>query len=415
VNALEKILARASGKESVSAGEIVDASVDRIMITERQAPRVVDNLKSLGVSRIRMPKDKVVIVFDHEVPPSKIASANAQRRVRQFFTGQVILHDMNVGICHQILSEKGHVSPGQLIVGSDSHTVTNGAFGAFSAGIGLTEATGVLITGKIWLKVPPVIAVHMEGKLPDRVAPKDAMLYLIGQLGTDGAQYKGIEFKGPGASAMSLAGRMVMANMSIEAGAKAGFFAADDVTLSFLKPRVKGPVEPVVSDPDAEYERRMELELSGLEPQIACPHAVDNVVPVSEVAGREIHDVFLGSCTNGRMEDLQAAADILAGREIHPGVRMVVAPASTETYLAAIKAGVIESLVEAGAVVVNPNCASCAAMHMDLLGDGEVSVSSTNRNFQGRRGSRESEVYLASPATVAASALAGCIADPREF
>lgn len=213
---------------------------------------------------------------------------------------------------------------------------------------------------------------------------------------------------------MSLAGRMVMANMSIEAGAKAGFFAADDVTLSFLKPRVQGPVEPVVSDPDAEYERRMELELSGLEPQVACPHAVDNVVPVSEVAGREIHDVFLGSCTNGRMEDLQAAADILDGRKIHPGVRMVVAPASTETYLAAIRAGVIESLVEAGAVVVNPNCASCAAMHMDLLGDGEVSVSSTNRNFQGRRGSRESEVYLASPATAAASALAGCIADPRE-
>ena len=414
MNALEKILARASGKHSVSAGEIVDASVDRIMITERQAPRVVDNLKSLGVDQIRMPKEKVVIVFDHEVPPSKIASANAQRRVREYFTGQVTLYDMNVGICHQILSEKGHVAPGQLIVGSDSHTVTNGAFGAFSAGIGLTEATGVLITGKIWLKVPPVIAVQMIGELPDKVASKDAMLYLIGQLGTDGAQYKGIEFAGPGASSMSLAGRMVMANMSIEAGAKAGFFAADDTTLSFLKPRVQGPVEPVVSDPDAEYEYRMELDLSDLEPQVACPHAVDNVVPVSEVAGREIHDAFLGSCTNGRLEDLQAASDILNGRKIHPGIRMVVAPASTETYLSAIKAGVIESLIEAGAVVVNPNCASCAAMHMDLLGDGEVSVSSTNRNFQGRRGSRESEVYLASPATVAASALAGCIADPRE-
>ena len=195
MNALEKIMARASGKQAVYAGEIVDASVDRIMITERQAPRVVDNLESLGVSRIRMPKEKVVIVFDHEVPPSKIASANAQRRVRQFFTGQVTLYDMNVGICHQILSEKGHVAPGLLIVGSDSHTVTNGAFGAFSAGIGLTEATGVLLTGKIWLKVPPVIAVDMEGTLPERVASKDAMLYLIGRLGTDGAQYKGLEFR----------------------------------------------------------------------------------------------------------------------------------------------------------------------------------------------------------------------------
>ena len=415
MNALEKILARASGKDTVCAGEIVDAAVDRIMITERQSPRVLDNLEALGVKKIRMPKEKVMIIFDHEVPPSKITSANAQRRVREFFTNQTTLYDMNVGICHQVLSEKGHVAPGMLVVGSDSHTVTNGAFGAFSTGIGLTEATGVLLTGKIWLKVPPVIAVQVEGELPKRVTPKDAVLSLIGRLGADGAQYKGLEFRGPGVSGMTIAGRMVMANMSVEAGAKAGFFAADTVTLSYLKPRVQGPLEPVLSDADAVYERIVEMDLSELTPQIACPHAVDNVVPVSAVAGREIHDAFLGSCTNGRLEDLQIAAEILSGRRIHPRVRMIVAPASTETYLDAIRSGVIETLVEAGAVILNPNCASCAALHLDLLADGEVSVSSTNRNFRGRRGSRESEVYLASPATVAASALTGCISDPVDI
>ena len=415
MNALEKILARASGKDTVSAGEIVDAEVDRVMITERQSPRVLDNLEALGVKKIRMPKEKVMIIFDHEVPPSKITSANAQRRVRDFFTDQVTLYDMNVGICHQVLSEKGHVAPGMLVVGSDSHTVTNGAFGAFSTGIGLTEATGVLLTGKIWLKVPPVIAVQVEGELPKRVTPKDAVLNLIGRLGADGAQYKGLEFRGPGVSGMTIAGRMVMANMSVEAGAKAGFFAADTVTLSYLKPRVQGPLEPVLSDADAVYERIVEMDLSELTPQIACPHTVDNVVPVSAVAGREIHDAFLGSCTNGRLEDLQIAAEILSGRRIHPRVRMIVVPASTEIYLDAIRSGVIETLVEAGAVILNPNCASCAALHLDLLADGEVSVSSTNRNFRGRRGSRESEVYLASPATVAASALTGCISDPVDI
>jgi len=415
LNALEKILARASGKKAVSAGEIVDAAVDRIMITERQAPRVIDNLQSLGVERIRMPKEKVVIIFDHEVPPSKITSANAQKRVRDFFLQQVTLYDMNAGVCHQVLSEKGHVAPGMLIVGADSHTVTNGAFGAFSTGIGLTEATGVLLTGKIWLKVPPVIAIEMQGALPARVTAKDAILYLIGRLGSDGAQYRGIEFRGSGASSLTLAGRMVMANMSVEAGAKAGFFAADQVVLSYLKPRLKEPSLPVLSDPEASYETVMELDLSELTPQVACPHAVDDVVSVTEVAGRKIHDAFLGSCTNGRLEDLKIAAEILGGKRIDPGVRMVVVPASMETYLSAIRNGVIETLVNAGAVVLNPNCASCASMHLDLLADGEVSVSSTNRNFRGRRGSRKSEVYLASPATVAASALAGCIADPREF
>ena len=415
MNALEKILARAAGKKEVAPGEIVDAAVDRIMITERQGPRVVDNFQELGNPRIRMDKEKVVVIFDHEVPPSKVETANAQRRVREYFSEQAVLYDMNVGICHQVLSEKGHVEPGLLVVGTDSHTVTNGAFGAFATGIGITEATGVLLTGTIWLKVPPVLAVDMEGRLPHRVAPKDAVLHLVGHLRSDGAQYRGLEFRGPGAKAMSLAGRMVMANMSVEMGAKAGFFAADEVVLSYLHPRVKNPMKPVLSDLDAFFEAVVEMDLSGLVPQVSCPHAVDNVVPVTDVGGREIHDAFLGSCTNGRLEDLQAAAEILRGRRIHPRVRMVVAPASTETYLAALRSGELETLVEAGAVVVNPNCASCASLHMDLLGDGEVSISSTNRNFRGRRGSPEAEIYLASPATVAASALSGCIADPREF
>jgi len=413
LNALEKIMARAAGKETVAVGEIVDAAVDRIMITERQAPRVLDNLEALGVQKLRMAKDKVVIIFDHEVPPSKITSANAQKRVREFFTGKVTLYDMNVGICHQVLSEKGHVAPGMLIVGSDSHTVTNGAFGAFSAGIGLTEATGVLLTGKIWLRVPPVIAVEMSGRMSDRVSPKDAILYLIGRVGADGAQYKGLEFRGTGAREMSIAGRMVMSNMSVEAGGKAGIFEADEKTLAYLSPRVSEPLAPVRSDSDARYEKVVDIDLAGLAPQVACPHTVDNVVPVDNVTGRKIHDAFLGSCTNGRLEDLEIAAEILKGRQIHSGVRMVVAPASTETYLAAMRNGTLETLIEAGAVILNPNCASCASMHMDILADGETSISSTNRNFRGRRGSRESEVYLASPATVAASALAGCIADPR--
>jgi homoaconitase/3-isopropylmalate dehydratase large subunit len=278
----------------------------------------------------------------------------------------------------------------------------------------VTDATGVLLTGTIWLKVPPVIKVHMQGRLLPRVAAKDAMLHLAGRLGSAGARYKALEFQGSAAKALSLAGRMVMANMSVEMGAKAGFFAADEITMTYLKPRVNAELKSVASDPDAVYESVEEIDLSALAPQVACPHAVDNVVAVTEVAGVEIHDAFLGSCTNGRFEDLQAAAEILKGRRIHPRVRMVVVPASTETYLDALRSGVLETLIEAGAVILNPNCAACASMHMDLLGDGEVSISSTNRNFQGRRGSRHAEIYLASPATVAASALTGCIADPRE-
>jgi homoaconitate hydratase family protein len=319
------------------------------------------------------------------------------------------------GICHQVLPEKGHALPGFLIVGSDSHTPTHGAFGAFAAGIGRTEAAAVMATGEIWLMVPHSFRVVVKGDLPRGVYAKDIILHIIGDLGADGADYRAVEFAGPVVEAMSVASRMVLCNMAAEMGAKAGVVEPDEKTRTWLLGRTELPFEEVSADPDAAYERVIEYDVSELAPQVARPHTVDNVVPLADVAGTRVDQAFIGTCTNGRLEDLRIAAGMLRGRKTAPGTRLLILPASREVLLAAIEEGVVSDLVSAGAVVLNPGCGPCLGAHQGVMAPGEVTLSTANRNFRGRMGCKEAEIYLASPAAVAASALAGEIADPREF
>lgn len=410
----EKILARASGNKKVEAGEIVDASVDLAM-SHDNAALVSKVFKEIGVDKVWDP-DKIVIILDHRAPANIIKAAEAHKSIREFVRSQNIknFYDIGEGICHQVVPEKGFVKPGMLIVGTDSHTTTYGAFGAFSTGIGATEMACVWATGKLWLKVPETIKMIIEGKLQDMVMAKDVILHIIGKIGSDGANYKAIEFYGETVKNFSVASRMTISNQAMEAGAKAAIVPPDEKTLNYLKGRVKGDVESISADKDANYEDVLEFDVSGLEPQVACPHTVDNVKPVSEVAGIEINQAVLGSCTNGRLEDLEIAARILKGKRIASSVRMIVVPASREVYLEALKRGYIEIFLKAGATIINPGCGPCLGAHQGVLASGERAITSTNRNFRGRMGSPDSEIYLASPATVAASAIKGEIADPRE-
>ena len=409
----EKILARASGKERVEAGEIVEANVDLAM-SHDNAALVSKIFKEIGVDKVWDP-DKIVIILDHRAPANIIKAAEAHKSIREFIKERGIknFYDVGEGICHQVVPEKGYVKPGMLIVGTDSHTTTYGAFGAFSTGIGATEMACVWATGKLWLKVPETIKMVINGKLQEMVTAKDVILHIIGEIGSDGANYKAIEFYGETVKNFSISSRMTISNQAMEAGAKAAIVPPDEKTINYLRDRVRGEIEPVYSDGDANYESEMEFDVSDLEPQVACPHTVDNVKPVSEVEGIEIDQAVLGSCTNGRLEDLEIAAKILKGKRIAPGVRMIVIPASREIYLEALKRGYIEIFLRAGATIINPGCGPCLGAHQGVLASGERAISSTNRNFRGRMGSPDSEVYLASPATVAASAIEGKIVDPR--
>lgn len=409
----EKILARASGKERVEAGEIVEANVDLAM-SHDNAALVSKIFKEIGVDKVWDP-DKIVIILDHRAPANIIKAAEAHKSIREFIKERGIknFYDVGEGICHQVVPEKGYVKPGMLIVGTDSHTTTYGAFGAFSTGIGATEMACVWATGKLWLKVPETIKMVINGKLQEMVTAKDVILHIIGEIGSDGANYKAIEFYGETVKNFSVSSRMTISNQAMEAGAKAAIVPPDEKTINYLRDRVRGEMEPVHSDGDANYESEMEFDVSDLEPQVACPHTVDNVKPVSEVEGIEIDQAVLGSCTNGRLEDLEIAAKILKGKRIAPGVRMIVIPASREIYLEALKRGYIEIFLRAGATIINPGCGPCLGAHQGVLASGERAISSTNRNFRGRMGSPDSEVYLASPATVAASAIEGKIVDPR--
>ena len=409
----EKILARASGKERVEAGEIIEANVDLAM-SHDNAALVSKIFKEIGVDKV-WDSDKIVIILDHRAPANIIKAAEAHKSIREFIRGQGIknFYDVGEGICHQVVPEKGYVKPGMLIVGTDSHTTTYGAFGAFSTGIGATEMACVWATGELWLKVPETIKMVINGKLQEMVTAKDVILHIIGEIGSDGANYKAIEFYGETVKNFSVSSRITISNQAMEAGAKAAIVPPDEKTINYLRDRVRGEIEPVYSDGDANYESEMEFDVSDLEPQVACPHTVDNVKPVSEVEGIEIDQAVLGSCTNGRLEDLEIAAKILKGKRIAPGVRMIVIPASREIYLEALKRGYIEIFLRAGATIINPGCGPCLGAHQGVLASGERAISSTNRNFRGRMGSPDSEVYLASPATVAASAIEGKIVDPR--
>ncbi len=418
MNISEKILAKASGKKMVHPGELVDANVNMIMVHDLTGPLAVEAFKRIGVNRVWDNK-RAVIILDHQIPAESVKAAELHQTMRRFAKEQSIkIYDVGRGgICHQVMPEKGHVVPGSVIVGADSHTCTYGAFSAFATGIGSTEAAAVFATGKIWFKVPEAIKINVKGKFQKNVTPKDLILAIIGRVTVDGAIYKSAEFVGPTIQEMSMAGRMTLCNMAVEMGAKNSIVAPDEKTSEFLKGRTSGVLESfesIRSDGDASYEKVIDIDVSDLEPQVAFSPSVDNVKPVSKAARIKIDQAFVGSCTNGRLEDLRLAAAILKGKKVKDGVRLLVIPASQEVYLQALKEGLIEVFVEAGGSVSTPTCGPCLGGHLGILASEEVCVSSSNRNFVGRMGSPQASVYLASPATVAASALTGRITDPRQ-
>ncbi|MCW4018150.1 MAG: homoaconitase large subunit [Candidatus Bathyarchaeota archaeon] len=419
MNISEKILAKASSKPVVQAGEIVDANVDYVMVHDLTGPLAIEAFKKIGVSKVWDNK-KVVIILDHQIPAESVKMAELHKMLHKFAKEQAIrLYDVGEGgICHQVMPEKGYVTPGALIVGADSHTCTYGAFGSFSTGIGSTEAAAVFATGKLWMKVPEAIKFNVNGTFPKYTTPKDLVLYMIGKVGVDGAIYKSVEFTGQTMREMSIAGRMTVCNMAVEMGAKNGIVEPDETTRKFLESRVpsnKLSIEQWKSDADAKYEKAVEIDVSDLEPQVACPSSVDNVKPISKVGDVKINQAFIGSCTNGRIEDLRAAAQIVKGKKVKTGGRALVIPASQEVFAQAIKEGLVEIFTEAGALMCGATCGPCLGGHIGLLASGEVCVSTSNRNFIGRMGSPEANVYLASPAVVAASALTGKITDPSKL
>ncbi len=410
----EKILARASGLASVTPGDFVEARVDLAMAHE-SARLAIRSFHDMGAKRVWAP-GKVVIVLDHRAPAECEETAGVHKMIRRFVREKRIrnFYDVGEGVCHQLLPERGHVRPGEVIIGADSHTPTAGAFGAFATGVGATELAAVWATGRIWLRVPETIEVRVERRFRKHVGARDLALSLIGRMGAYGAEYRAIEYRGAAVERMSIGSRMTVCNLSTELGAKAAIVEPDERTLSYLAGRGAGSKGPAIrADEGARYETGLTVNASGLEPMVACPHAVDNVRTAGELRGRTVHQAVLGSCTNGRLEDLEAAAAILKGRKVHTGVRLIVVPASREVLLDGIRTGAVRALVEAGAVLENPGCGPCLGAHQGILAPGETCISTTSRNFRGRMGSPASKIYLASPATVAASALRGEITDPR--
>jgi homoaconitate hydratase family protein len=407
--AVEKIISAAAGK-AVSAGDFTEVSVDFSYFHDGTGQLTIDAFARMGVKKVLDP-DKVSIVFDHSVPPYNDQAATLQAMVRKFARVQGIakFHDLGEGICHEIIPEKGYVAPGMTVIGADSHTCTLGCFGLFSSGVGATDLAYILASGKTWLKVPETIEVNCSGTLRKMVSSKDLILETARVIGTDGATYKALEFVGEAIRAMSQSSRMTMSNMAVEMGAKTGFIEADAKTEQFLGRSGKR----FKTDRNATISRRITIDAGSLEPKVACPGSVANVKHVSEVEGTPIDQAFLGSCTNGRYEDLLEGANIIKGRKVHEDVRFIVIPASREIQKRAQRDGLLDAFVEAGAIIGVTGCGPCLGVHMGVLGEGEVCVSTSNRNFIGRMGSVKSSVYLASPQTVTASAVEGKIADPR--
>ena len=412
----EKILARAAGKDSVAPGAFVTAGLDVIMGNDAMFPAAYKALADIGLDRVTDP-DKIVIVIDHWVPATNplVAEIHANIRAQVKQLGIRHFYDTGVGIEHTVMPEKGHVLPGRLIVGSDSHTTTYGALGAASTGVGSTELAYAMYTGELWFQVPETISFVLDGALAPGVTAKDLMLAILGRYGTKAAQYKAVEFSGPVADALSVDGRMTMSNIGVEMGAKFAFFAADPKTLDYLRPRTDEAVEVFGPDRDAAYAAVHRIDCSAIEPQVALPHNPGNVKPVSELDDIPVQQAFIGSCTNARTEDLLRAAAILKGRKVADGTRLLVIPGSHEVMVNAMANGSLEALVAAGAMVATPGCGPCGGGATGVLGPGENGIACTNRNFKGRMGSTESFNYLASPETVAASAVEGRIADPRKY
>jgi 3-isopropylmalate/(R)-2-methylmalate dehydratase large subunit len=412
----EKILATKSGATRVSPGEIVDAYPDVVM-SHTATWRSVSVMKRIGATKLYDP-ERLAIVLDHISPAKTEKYAKDQQTSRNFAREYGIkkFYDVDAGIAHLVLMENGHIKPGDLVVGTDSHCTIYGALGALGTGIGYTEVTSVWVTGKLWMKVPTTLKFSLDGQFAPGVSAKDLMLSLIGKLGADGAGYKSVEFYGGAMPEMSVSERMTMANLAMEMGSKCVFVPPDAKTADYLRGRLQdfSKYQPVYADADAVYEQEIKVNLSELEPMVACPHQVENTKPIGAVVGTKIDQAFLGSCANGKYEDLAVAAKILAGRRVSPGVRLLVTPGSKQIMLEAMKSGILQTLIESGALVTNPGCSACAG-DGGTMADGEVSLSTANRNFVGRMGSNKSSIYLSSPATLAASAIKGAIADPREF
>jgi 3-isopropylmalate/(R)-2-methylmalate dehydratase large subunit len=413
---IEKILVAHTDKQEVTPGEFVNVRVDVILANDITAPISIREFRRLGLSKVFEP-DKIVMVADHYVPNKDINSAEQAKVMRDFCREQGIPHyDVGqMGIEHVLLPEQGLVVPGDVIIGADSHTCTYGALGAFATGMGSTDIAAAMATGDIWMKVPPTIKLVYHGELGQWIGGKDLILYTIGQIGVDGALYAALEFTGEAINALPMDGRFTMSNMAIEAGGKAGIFHVDEKTQDYVKDRARRPYTIYEPDDDAEYSQTIEWDVSSLEPQVALPHLPSNARPVSELGDIEIDQAVIGSCTNGRISDLRTAASVLEGRKVHPRIRCIVIPGTQQVYLDALKEGLIETFIRAGAVVSTPTCGPCLGGYMGILAEGERCVSTTNRNFVGRMGSPKSEVYLAGPAVAAASAIKGRISSPEEI
>jgi len=412
---IQKIFEQKTGKQ-VHEGEIVFVEPDYILTHDNSAA-IIKKLSQVkeGI-KVKYP-DRIVIMLDHVIPAASAKTANNHKDIREFVKEQHITHfyDIGRGICHQVLPEVGLAKPGSVIVGSDSHTCTYGAFGAFSTGIDRTEAAGIWITGETWFKIPQSYKISLEGRFSQRVSAKDLILKIIGDLGADGANYKSVEYHGSGIKNLDISDRMTIANMAVEMGAKNGVFPVDEFTEKWLKQHNVEEYHAVWADDDAVYEKEYSYNLNDITPQVAFPHTVDNVKDIAEAEGIKVDQCFIGTCTNGRLEDLHAAAAILNGRTVHPSTRLIVLPASREVYQQATDDGTLSILNRAGAVILPSGCGPCLGAHQGVMADNEVTISTANRNFKGRMGNKTAEIYLASPETVAVSALKGVITDPRKI
>ena len=410
----EKILAAHAGLEAVVPGQIVVAAVDVAIAQDGTGPLAIQQIEELGVARVKAPT--CVFFIDHAAPAPRSELANAQQTIRTFCASSgATLSDVEMGVCHQRVAES-YARPGDLVIGADSHTCMAGALGAFATGMGSTDVAVGMATGKTWLRVPETFRIAVEGALADGVEAKDLMLTLIGTLGADGATYKALEFGGAGIDALPMPGRLTLSNMAVEAGAKAGLMPSDDVTRGFLaEVGREGDWRPLAPDAGAACERVVPMDAAAVVPTVARPHTVDNVAPAAALKGVKVDQVLVGTCTNGRLADLRSAARLLRGRRRAPHTRLIITPASQAVARAAVAEGLYDVFWDAGAVITNPGCGACVGVHEGILGDGEVCVSTANRNFHGRMGNPQASIYLASPATAAASAVTGEITDPREL
>lgn len=413
----QKILAKHAGMEAVTAGQLIEANVDLTLANDITGPVAIREMEKAGFDKV-FDNTKIALVMDHFAPNKDIKSAEQCLECRQFSKKHGIVNFFDVGamgIEHALLPEKGLTAPGELIIGADSHTCTYGALGAFSTGVGSTDLAAGMATGKAWFKVPGAIRFVLKGSLKPWVSGKDVILHIIGMIGVDGALYQSMEFAGEGVASLSMDDRFTICNMAIEAGAKNGIFPVDEKTMAYIRERVDREVTVFEADEDAVYDREIEVDLSALEPTVACPHLPENTKTIAELGHIEIQQAVIGSCTNGRIEDMRAAAAVLKGRKVHPDVRTIIIPATQEVYLQCMEEGLTKIFIEAGAIVSTPTCGPCLGGHMGILAHGERAVSTTNRNFVGRMGHITSEIYLASPAVAAASAAAGYICAPDEL